>query len=136
MPLDRIITIEYPSISRDTFGSELRTWATLDQVWADKIPATGKERFVPGSNVQLATRAATWRIHYQPGITEVMRVVDDEQRVWGIIGLAVVGFNRYLDLICQSDGTRLPEPEPDSEAKGAQEELQEKQELPKPTRAE
>ena len=25
MPLDRIITIEYPSISRDTFGSELRT---------------------------------------------------------------------------------------------------------------
>ena len=78
-------------------------------------------------------RAATWRIRYMPGVTELMRVVDDERRVWGIIGLAVVGFNHFHDLICQSDGTRLPEPEPGGAKSGPP---QEKEPLPKPTRAE
>ena len=81
-------------------------------------------------------RAATWRIRYMPGVTELMRVVDDERRVWGIIGLAVVGFNHFHDLICQSDGTRLPEPEPGGAKSGPLEPSQEKEPLPKPTRAE
>ena len=101
---NRIITIEKPTITRDRFGSEIEGWGTHAQVWADKMPATGKERFSPGSNVTVATRAATWRIRYTPGLSELMRVVDEQKVVWGIIGLAVVGFNRYHDLICQSDG--------------------------------
>ena len=107
----------------------------LAQVWADKIPAKGAEKFIPGSGVTVATRAATWRVNYMPGVTETMRVVDDERRVWGIIGIAVEGFNRFLDLICQSDGTRLPAPEPDTEdteAKGVVGEDAKPDELPKP----
>ena len=138
MALDRIITIEQPVIDRDDFGSEVTTWAALDTVWAEKIPAKGKERFVNDANKVVATRAVTWRIRYMLGVTETMRVVDDERRVWGIIGLAVVGFNHFHDLICQSDGTRLPEPEPEpgGAKSGPLEPSQEKEPLPKPTRAE
>ena len=62
MALDRIITIEQPVISRDAYGAEVTSWATLAEVWANKIPAKGKERFIPGANIKVATRAATWRI--------------------------------------------------------------------------
>ena len=33
---NRIITIEKPVIIRDNFGSEVTTWATHSQVWAEK----------------------------------------------------------------------------------------------------
>ena len=136
MPLDRIISLEEPVISRDTFGSDITTWAPLAQVWAEKRERKGKERFIPGSNVTLATRSVTWRIHYRPGITEVMRIIDGQRVVWNIQGIAEIGFHRYLDSISQSDGTRLLEAEPDTEAKGAPPQPQEKEPLPKPTRAE
>ena len=89
MALDRIITIEQPVISRDSYGSVVTNYEPLAQVWAEKMPAKGAEKFIPGSGVTVATRAATWRIRYMPGVTELMRVVDDERRMWGIIGLAV-----------------------------------------------
>ena len=54
MPLDRIITIERPVIIRDTFGSEISAWATLDTVWAGKRETSGDERFVPAANVTVA----------------------------------------------------------------------------------
>ena len=106
MPLNRIIEIQKSVIVRDSFGGEISTWATLDKVWTEKRQTSGDERFVPGANIKVATRAATFRIRYGSGVNELMRVVDDQKLVWGIIGLAVVGFNQYHDLICQSDGTR------------------------------
>lgn len=105
--LNRIITIEHPVTVRGRFGGEVTTWETYNEVWADKRQTSGDERFVAGANVTVATRAATWRVNFDPSITELMRVVDDQKRVWNIIGLAVIGFNRYHDMICQSDGTRL-----------------------------
>ena len=103
---NRIITIEKPVIIRDNFGSEVTTWATHSQVWAEKRETKSDEKFVPGSNVTVATRATTWRTWFDPELNELMRVVDDEKLVWNIIGLAVVDFNRAHDLIAQSSGER------------------------------
>ena len=106
MPLNRVITIERPVITRDSFGSQIETWEILDQVWAEKRQTKGSSRFANNSNISVATRAATFRIRFNPAVNELMRVVDDQQRVWGIVGLAVVDFNRYHDLITQSSGLR------------------------------
>ena len=43
MPLDRIITIERPVISRDSYGSVVTNYEPLAQVWAEKMPAKGAE---------------------------------------------------------------------------------------------
>ena len=133
---NRIITIEHPVTSRDLFGDEITTWTPLVEVWADKRPSTGKERFVTGSSVTQAVRAATWRIQFGTGVNELMRVVDEQRRVWNIIGLAEVGRRQYHDLICQSVGELLPPPAPTAEAKAAppDEEPHLKPELPKPPR--
>ena len=84
MALDRIIT------SRDSYGSVVTNYEPLAQVWAEKMPAKGAEKFIPGSGVTVATRAATWRIRYMPGVTELMRVVDDRTPEtawpWGLHG--------------------------------------------------
>ena len=49
MPLNRIIEIQQPVITRDpSYGSEMTTWTTLDQVWAEKRQTSGKERFSHG----------------------------------------------------------------------------------------
>ena len=81
MPLDRIISLEEPVISRDTFGSSITTWAPLTQVWAEKLERKGKERFVNDANKVVATRAATWRIRYMPGVTELMRAEETVDKV-------------------------------------------------------
>ena len=135
----RIITIEHPVTSRDLFGSVLTTWEPLTEVWADKRPSTGKERFITGSNVTQAVRAATWRIQYGTGVNELMRVVDEQRRVWNIRGIAEVGRRQYHDLICQSVGEILPPPLEVSEAraeppKPPAPDTHEKLELPKPAR--
>ena len=42
---NRIITIEKPVIIRDNFGSEVTTWATHSQVWAEKRETKSDEKF-------------------------------------------------------------------------------------------
>ena len=105
--LDRIITVERPVETRGSFGSVVTTWETLTEVWARKTAAkSGKERFAAGSNRRLTTRAATFTVRYRTDLSELMRVVDEERRVWNIIGLAVVGNLQFHDVICQYHGER------------------------------
>ena len=134
--LNRLLIIEHLVETRDPFGSVITDWQTLTEVWADKRPSAGKERFVNSANRTQAIRAATWRILFGTGVTEVMRVVDEARRVWNIKGIAEVGRRQFHDLICQSVGEVLPSLEDTAEAKSAPpaEDQHEKTELPKPDR--
>ena len=132
--LERIITIERPVEARDAYGSVITNWETLTEVWAEKRPSAGKERFVNSANRTQAIRAATWRIHYGSGVNELMRLVDEARRVWKIQGIATVGRRQYHDLICQSVGEVLDPPEDTAEAKSAPPAEDDKPDLPKPDR--
>ena len=105
-----LLIIEHVVETRDPFGSVITDWQTLTEVWADKRPSAGKERFVKSANRDQAIRAATWRVEYGTGVNELMRVVDQYRRVWNIQGIAEVGRRQYHDLICQSVGEVLPPP--------------------------
>ena len=106
--LDRVVVIQRPLTTRDSFGAVVMGWAELDKVWAHKVATKGRERFSRGANRDVATRAATFTVRYRTDLSELMRIVDDGRRVWNIVGLAVVGNLQFHDVICQYAGERLP----------------------------
>ncbi len=60
MSLDRIISIERRTTTRDRFGGTIATWTEVDKVWGELRPGLkAVERYVKGSNRNQATRRAT-----------------------------------------------------------------------------
>lgn len=70
--LDRRITIEQPSTSRNGFGENEPTWSTLATVWAEVYPVKGSEEFA-GQQVY-AENTLGFRIRYRTDVTREMRV--------------------------------------------------------------
>ena len=80
--LDRIITIQQLSVTRDSFGAEVETWVDLAQVWASFTPQSAREQFRNESNIIQASNTAAFRIRYRDDLTEDMRIVHDGHE-WG-----------------------------------------------------
>ena len=106
--LDRIVTLESPIVSRDSYGGEIITWLAVVTVWANKRPLSAKERFIATANRRQATRRAVWRIRYRSDINELWRVVDAQRRIWGVEGITKASDNKWLDLWGVADTSRLP----------------------------
>lgn len=66
------VTIESSSASRDEFGGEVLTWATVATVWAAVEPLSGRE-FLDArrQEAEVSTRI---RIRYRAGLVPGMRV--------------------------------------------------------------
>ena len=100
--LDRIVSIERPTIARDSFGGEIKTWLELAEVWANVRPITGQERFQQESNREQSLRRAKMRIRYRDDVYETYRVVYDSF-TWDIEGIDELGFRRELELSLSAD---------------------------------
>ena len=100
--LDRIVSIEKPTISRDSFGSEILTWRELAEVWANVRPTGAEERFRQDSNKEQALRRAKMRIRWRDDVYETYRVVYDGFN-WDIEGIEEIGFRRELELSISAD---------------------------------
>ena len=96
--LDRIITIQQLSVTRDSFGAQVETWVDLAQVWASFTPQSAREQFRNESNIEQASNTAAFRIRYRDDLTEDMRIVHDSHE-WDIEGIIEVGRRDKLDLI-------------------------------------
>ena len=96
--LDRIVTLQQRTVTRDSYGGEVVTWVDLAQEWASFRPQTTTERFRNESNIEQATNTAAFRIRYRDDLDETMRVVHDGHN-WGIEGIVEVGRRSHLDLI-------------------------------------
>ena len=96
--LDRIITIQQRSATRDAFGSEVVTWVDLASVWARFSPQSAREQFRNESNIEQASNTAAFRIRWRDDLDEAMRVVYDGHN-WDIEGIIEVGRRDKLDLI-------------------------------------
>ena len=106
--LDRIVTIEKPTVARDRFGSELLTWTLLAEVWAEKRRGSrpSSERFINDANREQSLRRATFRIRQRRDVYEVYRLVDDSGLTWDIEGVSHFG-REWTDLICAVDVSAL-----------------------------
>ena len=96
--LDRIVTIQQRSATRDAFGSEVVTWADLAEVWARVTPRSAREQFENDANITVASNTTVFRIRYRDDLDEAMRVVYDSHE-WDIEGIIEVGRRDKLDLI-------------------------------------
>ena len=112
--LNRIVSIEKPTIARDNFGSELRKWIELAEVWANVRPAGAEERFRQDSNKEQALRRAKMRIRWRDDVYEVYRVIYDGL-IWDIEGIEEIGFRRELELSISADVSRAVNQEVDIE---------------------
>ena len=140
MRLNRIIYLQQPVVARDNFGSEVTTWTTRAEVWAS-FENVGKntERYIRDASKVAVIRMGRFEIR-RPTVNfnELWRIVErDDGRVWDVVGIDKVSNRSNWGVTVKASGEILKKAEPDTfEAKGAQEESPEKQELPKPTRAE
>ena len=73
--LDRIITIQQRTVTRDSFGGDVVTWVDLAQVWASFTPQSAREQFRNESNIEQASNTAAFRIRWRDDLDEAMRVV-------------------------------------------------------------
>ena len=107
--LNRIISIEKPTVARDSFGSEILTWGELAEVWANVQPAGAEERYRQESNREQSLRRAIFRIRYRDDVYEIDRIVDDAGLIWDIEGIVDLPGRRYRDLIAAADVSGAPE---------------------------
>ena len=100
--LDRIVEIQSRRITRDAFGSEVVSWSETDKVWANVNQTGASEDFENNADRDVALRNSTFRIRWRDDVEETSRVVYDGF-LWGINGIAEVGYRRELELSCQTD---------------------------------
>lgn len=70
--MNRRVSIETYTTSRDTDGAEIRTPSTLCTVWAKVEPLSGTER-IAGQQITSET-THTFTVRYRPALTARMRV--------------------------------------------------------------
>ena len=104
--LNRIVTIEKPTISRDRFGSELVTWKPFAEVWASRRSTGGDERYRQESKREQALRRAVFTIRYRDDVYEVYRLRDEDGLVWAIEGASHFG-RQWTELDVAADVSAL-----------------------------
>jgi len=95
--LDRRITIQERTDTRDGAGEPVPTWSTLAEVWASLEPLQGREDF--DAQQINAIRPTKFRIRYREDVDETMRIAWDGQ-TWDINAITYVGRKDGLELLC------------------------------------
>lgn len=93
--MDRRISIQTMTVSRDAHGGQLQTWTELAEIWAQVIPLRGKElfeaaQFQAGAEVKFVIR-------YRDDFDEKARIVF-ENRQYDITHIAELGRRRGLEV--------------------------------------
>lgn len=98
--LDRRITIEQKTVTRDDFGAEIIAWATFAEVWAEIRDVNSVEKVI--DQLRTMTRLTMVTTRYVPGVTTDMRVrVNEDGRVLAITSLAQIGRRLGWSMACE-----------------------------------
>lgn len=97
--MDRRITIEQVTKSRDTFGEPIETWSDLVSMWAQVRPLRAQEQFKTEQDIVFAD--TEFRIRYRPDINHEMRVNYDGN-LYDIESIIELGRREGLRLIAKA----------------------------------
>lgn len=100
--LDEQIVIQSRSDSQNASGQVTPSWATFDTVWAEPLPAQGREFF--GGEARRGELVMAFRIRYLGTVTGLMRI-SWNGRFWGIHSVVEErGFGRHRNemIYCSS----------------------------------
>ncbi len=105
--MDRRITIETPTVSRDSFNASIQAWSTLATVWAEVLPLRDIE--VYQSDQFDAQRWCKFRIRYRTDITitEKCRIQHDDGQTYNITGISELGRRERYELLAYA---HVPQP--------------------------
>lgn len=96
--LDREIVIESATLSANSIGEMVETWATFASVWAQVAPLSAGERF--RSEARHSARVSVFTIRYLDGLLPTMRI-KYENLFWRILGIAEVGRRHWLEITAE-----------------------------------
>lgn len=96
--LDRVVRIERPATTRNTFGESVPSWTLVAEVPAQVIHLRGKELFAAQQVIPQAEIKV--RIRWRSDVDESMRVVFDGMS-YGIQHKAEIGRRAGLELLAQ-----------------------------------
>jgi head-tail adaptor len=97
--LDRQVTLQRQSVSRNPDGTQSTAWVTFATPWAGRRDVAGSRRGeLFASSVQHTDTLFTeWTIRYIDGLDGSERMIDDRGAVLNVVGIpAEVGRREYL----------------------------------------
>jgi SPP1 family predicted phage head-tail adaptor len=98
--LDRRVTIERKTVTRDDYGAEIITWSTFAQVWAEVREVNSVEKVI--DQLRTMSRLTMVTIRWVPGVTTDMRIrVDQDGRILAITSLAEIGRKVGWTIACE-----------------------------------
>lgn len=98
--LDRLVSLQHRTLTRNASGENVTTYAAFDSVWAGKRDLRGREYFsAQQTNAELQ---ATWTIRWRDDVTVTDRLVDDSGATFDITHVAEIGRRKGLDLFCRA----------------------------------
>lgn len=72
--LDRLVTIEQPTETRNAIGEKAQTWSSFATWWTQKQRAGGSETLAAGQ--RFGSAVDLWKGRYISGVTTKMRIND------------------------------------------------------------
>lgn len=98
--LDQRVTIQSATVSVDSVGEPVHSWATFAEVWAEVLPMTGREYL----RAQSLNVAETIRItvRYLAGVNETMRVLHGSRTYHIRSVIDVESRQKTLELMCEA----------------------------------
>lgn len=97
--LDRSIMIQQRTITTDTNGERLETWADKYDVWAKVVQRSGRETFQNGQTV--ATRDDRFIIYFIDDLNEADYRVWYNGRIYDIESIITLGHDEGQELVCK-----------------------------------
>lgn len=99
--LNRRITIQSKTVTRDAYGGESISWTDVATVWAAVLPIRGREYVaIRQAGAEITTRFV---IHYRSGITPAMRVVHGDANYDIVEVINAEDANRFLELMAMAE---------------------------------
>jgi SPP1 family predicted phage head-tail adaptor len=98
--MDRRLTLQQPTHARGAAGEDVRGWADVATVWAQRIDARGREVFQAGAVAGVAE--TVWRIRWRQDLVDAgpaWRAIIGTQ-AFDIQSVAEIGRHDMLELRC------------------------------------
>lgn len=93
--LDKRVSIQMKTETKDGYGAPIETWATVATVWARWIPLKASERF--SASQTIAEVDGEWRIRYRRNINAGnTRIVDGMGTIYDIQPSIEMGRREWL----------------------------------------
>lgn len=97
--LDRRVTIQSRTLTRNARGDEVVSWSNTATVWASRRDVTGREYFA--SSEIRADIQTVFRIRHRDGVSVLDRVQEDGL-TYDVVHIARIGRREALDLVCRA----------------------------------